>query len=185
MASPLYITSASSQIPLGSGKGGLFINFFSRGNNSTSCHMDFCIQLCRELDFLPTSYPSPPDAQRRGSFVSLDWGGCWFWGSEEGGAGSGESTELRVRCLRPGFPSLLCDVGLGPSLSGPQLLPLPAPRTTSVIYNGVVAPRFPLWNGEPPSSWWWPHHPAHPAPTLAWPLGLGLGLAGVAAGRDT
>lgn len=28
LASPLYITSASSQIPLGSGKGGLFINFF-------------------------------------------------------------------------------------------------------------------------------------------------------------
>lgn len=43
LASPLYITSASIQIPLGSGKGGLFVHFFSRGNNSTSCHMDFCI----------------------------------------------------------------------------------------------------------------------------------------------
>lgn len=43
LASPLCITSASIQIPLGSGKGGLSLHIFSRGNNSTSCHMDFCI----------------------------------------------------------------------------------------------------------------------------------------------
>lgn len=74
LASPLYITSASSQIPLGSGKGSLFINFFSRGNNSTSCHMDFCIQLFRGLDFLPTSYPSPLDARKGGQLCFLRLG---------------------------------------------------------------------------------------------------------------
>lgn len=37
LASSLCITSASSPIPLGSSKRGRFINFFSRGNNFTSC----------------------------------------------------------------------------------------------------------------------------------------------------
>lgn len=129
----------------------------------------------------PHPIPAPLMLEKGGSFVSLDWGCCWFWGSEDGRVGNGESTELRVRCLRPGLPLLLCDLGLGPSLSGPQL-PLPALWTTSVICNGEAAQRFRFWNGEPHLRLDGGIFPSCPHPGRA--LRLGWGLAGVAAGWD-
>lgn len=68
--SPWPLLSILRQLPAkylwGLVREGFLLIFFSRGNNSTSCHMDFCIQLFRGLDFLFTSSPSPLDVQERG-----------------------------------------------------------------------------------------------------------------------
>lgn len=82
LASPLSITSAYSQIPLGSGKGGLFINFFPREIIPPLVKWNFCVQLFRGLDFLPLSFPSPLDALERGSFVSSIEGCYGHWAAE-------------------------------------------------------------------------------------------------------
>lgn len=89
MACLLSITSAYSQIPLGSGKGGFFINFFSNGNNSTTCQRDFCMHLFSGIDFLLAFFPSLLDALEVGSFVSLAEL-CWAvlcWAGEKGSLG--------------------------------------------------------------------------------------------------
>lgn len=36
--------------------------------------MNFCVQLFRGLDFLPTSYPNPLDVQERGQLCFLKLG---------------------------------------------------------------------------------------------------------------
>lgn len=77
--------------------------------------------------------------KRRGSFVSINWDPYWPKVSRKAAwrAGEPESPELSVR---PGFPSLLCDLGFGPSpLWASAGFSFPAPRTISVIYNGEEA----------------------------------------------
>lgn len=71
LASPLSITSAYSRIPLGSGKGGLFIKFFP---GEIIPPLVTWIAACSSSGGL-TSFPHPipgPLKLKRGSFVSLN-----------------------------------------------------------------------------------------------------------------
>lgn len=97
LSSPLRITSASSQIPLRSGKGGSFIIIFFPGKViPTLVTWISAFSSLGNLTSFPASHASPLDVPEKGQICFLGLGRCWLWGPEEGGVGSGESVESGV-----------------------------------------------------------------------------------------